>query len=71
MSHRVPIGHKKERGAKVLAAILADCSPKAGAVDCGESYTAFNRWVHELGFRRMYVTDAERAAVMRMRKAAA
>ncbi len=58
----------KPTHAKALATIRGDFSPKSGAIDCGVSYQTFMRWVQELGYRRMYVSDAERAAVMRMRE---
>jgi hypothetical protein len=52
---------------RVLAALLATDSAKTGAIRTGLPHTTFCRYVNKLGFRRMYVTDAERAAVMRMR----
>lgn len=51
----------------VLAAVLETDSGKTGAIMCGISHGTFVKFVNRLGFRRMYVTADERAAVMRSR----
>jgi hypothetical protein len=55
--------------ATIRACILADWTAKATAMEAGLTDTNAARWARALGFRRMYVTDAERAQVMAARAA--
>lgn len=57
-----------ERKAAIRSWLLQDFAAKqvAAMLDLGESCVC--RWARTLGFRLMYVTDAERAVVMHMRR---
>jgi hypothetical protein len=53
-----------------VAAILRDATLKEAAGDAGCTVSCAQRWASQCGFRRMYVTQTERAAVLRLRQGA-
>lgn len=55
--------------AQVAKAILADEQFKAVAVEHGVSASCISKWAAYLGYRKMFVTAAERRAVMQRRRA--
>ena len=49
------------------AALLRDCAAKEAAVAAGISAGKASKWARVLGFRMMYVTDAERREILKTR----
>jgi hypothetical protein len=60
-------GRIKSIKATIRDCIMRDWTAKATAMEAGITDTNACRWARSLGFRRMYVTEAERAEVMRRR----
>lgn len=55
--------------AKIESSIRADMRMKEASWACGISHARFCQMAARLGYRRMYVTAAERAVVMAHRRA--
>ncbi len=67
--HRWAPSFVRELKAKILALVLADASAKYIGHEVDLTAGKACRWIHVLGFRRMYVTREERAHLMARRKA--
>ena len=53
--------------APIIAGLLADETLKVISLNCGASHSYIARAARSLGFRRMFVTDAERKEVLAIR----
>lgn len=52
----------------VIAGLRDDQTLKAIALTCGLSIACICKWAANLGFRRMFVTDEERRAILARRR---
>ena len=65
-----PNGAMSEIHKRLVAYILAGGSPKEFAIDNGMHPTGVGRHLAGLGIRKVFITDAEHAAIMAARKLA-